>query len=249
MTQNVGRVVLAVCLLSFVRYALLADVSYRRLLGAATDSQNWLTYSGSYFSQRYSTLRQVDSTNISNLEQKWIYQAAVIGTWQATPLVVDGIMYLTQRANDVVALDARTGRVFWIYRHSPSSEHTACCGSNNRGVAILGETLFMGTLDARLIAIDAKSGRPKWNVEIADFRAGYSLTLAPLAVKDKVIVGVGGGELGVRGFIAAYDAETGKEAWRFHTIPGPGEAGHETWERCPSSPTAYCDPEAWKHGG
>jgi alcohol dehydrogenase (cytochrome c) len=249
MTRNVARVVLVVCLLSFVRYALMADVSYRRLLGATTEPQNWLTYSGSYFSQRYSTLRQVDRTNISDLEQKWIYQAAVIGTWQATPLVVDGIMYLTQRANDVVALDARTGRVFWIYRHSPSSEHTACCGANNRGVAILGETLFIGTLDARLIAIDAKSGRPKWNVEVADFRAGYSLTLAPLVVKDKVIVGVGGGELGVRGFIAAYDAETGKEAWRFHTIPGPGEPGHETWEPCPSSPTAYCDPEAWKHGG
>ena len=105
-----------------------------------------------------------------------------------------------------------------------------CCGANNRGVAILGDTLFMGTLDAHLVAIDAKNGRPLWNIAVGRRRSSrYSITLAPLVVKDKVLVGVGGGEFGIRGFVAAYDAKTGKEAWRFYTIPGPGEPGHDTW--------------------
>ena len=130
-----------------------------------------------------------------------------------------------------MALDAKTGRVFWIYRYTPSPDRDVCCGANNRGLAILGDTLFMGTLDAHLVAIDAKTGRPLWNTKVADSKAGYSITHAPLVVKDKVIVGVGGGEYGIRGFIAAYDAKTGKEAWRFYTIPAPGEPGYETWER------------------
>ena len=130
----------------------------------------------------------------------------VFGAWQSTPLVVDGIMYVTQRPNDVLALDAKTGRVFWLYRYTVSPDARVCCGANNRGVAILGDTLFMGTLDAHLVALDAKTGRPLWNVAVADPKLGYSITLAPLVVKDKVIVGVGGGEYGIRGFIAAFDA-------------------------------------------
>jgi alcohol dehydrogenase (cytochrome c) len=230
-------------------------VTAERLANATREPQNWLTYSGTYFSQRYSLLDQITPANVTTLEQKWAYQAAVFGGWQAAPLVVDGIMYVTQRTNDVVALDAKTGRVFWIYRYIPPADHQACCGANNRGLAMLGDTLFMGTVDARLIAIHARTGRPLWNVEVADYKLSYSVTLAPLIVKDKVIVGVGGGDRGIRGYIAAYDAQTGKEAWRFYTVPGPGEPGHETWEACPasasSSPTSpnYCDPEAWKHGG
>ena len=150
---------------------------------------------------------------------------AGVRAWQSTPLVVDGIMYVTQRPNDVVALDAKTGRVFWMYRYTPSPDAARLLRPNNRGVAILGDTLFMGTLDAHLIAIDAKSGRALWNIAVARRQARYSITLAPLVVKDKVIVGVGGGEYGIRGFIAAFDARTGKEAWRFNTIPGPGEPG------------------------
>jgi len=206
-------------------------------------------YSGSYFSNRHSLLNQITPANARNLELKWMYQAAVQGNWQTTPLVVDGIMYLTQRPNDVVALDAKTGRVFWIYRHTLTPNQVVCCGANNRGLAILGDTLFMGTLDAHLVAIDTKSGRPIWTTKVAESKAGYSLTLAPLAVKDKVVVGVGGGEYGIRGFVAAYDARTGKEAWRFYTIPGPGEAGFETWAPCPPQSPTYCDSEAWKHGG
>ncbi|HWW88340.1 MAG TPA: PQQ-binding-like beta-propeller repeat protein, partial [Vicinamibacterales bacterium] len=159
---------------------------------------------------------------------------------------------LTQRPNDVVALDAKTGRAFWIYRHSNSPNLVVCCGAENRGLAILGDLLYMGTLDAHLIALNRKTGRLVWKTQLAESTAGYSLTLAPLVVKDKIVVGVGGGEYGIRGFIAAFNAQTGKEAWRFYTIPGPGDAGFESWAACPpqAPPTAtFCDPEAWKHGG
>ena len=224
-------------------------VSYERLRNAAAEPQNWLSYSGTYHSQRHSQLRQITPANVKGLEQKWIYQAAVMGPWQATPLVVDGVMYITQRPNDVIALDAKTGRTFWVYQHIPSPNQKACCGSNNRGLAILGDTLFLATLDARLVALNANTGRPIWDVVVGDIDAAYSMTLAPLVVKDKVIVGVGGGEYGIRGYIAAYDVESGAEAWRFYTIPAPGEPGHETWEPCPPNPETYCDPNAWEHGG
>ena len=215
-----------------------AQVTPDRLLRAVNEPQNWLSYSGGYFSQRHSPLRQIDPANVKNLEMKWVFQNQVFGAWQSTPLVVDGIMYLTQRPNDVLAVDALTGRAFWQYRHRVSPDARVCCGSNNRGVAILGDMLYMGTLDARLVALDAKNGRPLWNIAVGDPKLGYSITMAPLVVKDKVLVGVGGGEYGIRGFIAAFDAKTGKERWRFYTIPGPGEPGHETWRG-----------DAWKTGG
>jgi alcohol dehydrogenase (cytochrome c) len=224
-------------------------VPYERLLSAGKEPQNYLMYGGDYSSQRYSGLTQLTPSNVRNLTLAWAYQSPNAGSWQATPLVADGIMYLTQRPNDVVALDAATGRVFWMYRYNNASEIIACCGSNNRGLAILGDTLFMGTLDAHLVAIDTGSGMPIWKTKVGESTLGYSLTVAPLAVKDRVIVGMGGGEYGIRGAIAAFDARTGKELWRFHTIPGPGEPGHETWEACPPNPKTYCDPEAWKHGG
>ena len=240
---------LAAALLGLAPAGLSAQVTPDRLRAAADEPRNWLTYSGGYFSQRYSALDQVAPDNVADLALQWVYQAPVIGPWQATPLVVDGVMYLTQRPNDVVALDARTGRVYWIYRHPTSPEHLACCGANNRGVAVLGDKVFMATLDAHVVALDATSGAPLWTVEVADMALAYAFTLAPLAVGDKVLVGSTGGDQGIRGFIAALDAETGEEVWRFHTIPGPGEPGHETWEPCPPDPETYCDPEAWKHGG
>ena len=243
------RAVLVACLASLGSYRLLAQVSTERLMNAGQDPKNWLIYSGNYSSTRHSQLAQITPANVKNLELKWMYQGAATGAWQTTPLVVDGIMYLTQRPNEVVALDAKTGRVFWIYRYTLSPTLIVCCGANNRGLAMLGDTLFMGTLDAHLVAIDAKSGRPLWKTQVAEAKAGYSLTHAPLAVKDKVIVGVGGGEYGIRGFVAAYDAKSGKEAWRFYTIPAPDEPGGNTWQRCPPNSTGFCDPEAWKHGG
>jgi alcohol dehydrogenase (cytochrome c) len=217
---------------------LIAQVTGDRLLNAAKEPHNWLTYSGAYAGQRHSELGQIDPGNVKNLEMKWILQAQVSGSWESSPLVVDGIMYLTQRPNDVVALDAKTGRIFWVYKHAVAPDYKVCCGANNRGLAILGDTLFMGTLDAHLVAIDAKSGRVRWNVNVAEFAHGYSVSLAPLVIKDKVVIGVGGGEFGIRGFIAAYDAATGKEAWRFNTIPAPGEEGSHSWTG-----------DGWKNGG
>jgi alcohol dehydrogenase (cytochrome c) len=231
---------IAVLLVSLVAagYSLSAQVSSDRLVRAAQEPANWLTYSGSYSGQRYSPLTQINASNVKNLEFKWMLQNQVFGSWESSPLVVDGIMYLTQRPNDVLAVDARTGRIFWIYRYVVPADYKICCGANNRGLAIHGHTLFMGTLDAHLVALDSRNGRVLWNTNVAERSHGYSLSLAPLVVKDKVIVGVGGGEYGIRGFIAAYDVATGKEAWRFYTIPAPGEPGSETWPG-----------ESWKTGG
>ena len=216
---------------------LCAQVTSERLLRAPEEPQNWLTYSGSYMSQRYSPLKQIDSANVKNLELKWVFQAQSLQKFETTPLVIDGIMYLTQSPNDVVALDAKTGRVFWVYHYATSPDSRPCCGIVNRGVAILGDTLFMATVDAHLVALDARNGHAIWNNKLADAASGYAMTMAPLVVKDKVIVGVAGGEYGIRGFIAAFQAHSGKEVWRFNTIPGPGEPGHETWHG-----------DDWKHG-
>ncbi len=213
---------------------LLAQVSSDRLLNAQKEPHNWLTYSGSYMSQRHSLLTQITTANVKDLELKWVFQARWLDYYQATPLVVDGIMYTTQ-GNDVVALDAATGKIFWIYPYTPSDVRL-CCGRITRGLAILGDTLFLAAADAHLIAIDAKTGRPIWNRIVAS-GFGYSMTTAPLVIKDKVIVGTAGGEYGIRGFIAAYDAATGTEAWKFNTVPSPGEPGHETWGG------------GWEHGG
>jgi alcohol dehydrogenase (cytochrome c) len=231
------KLAVAVVLLA-ASYRLDAQVTSDRILRAADEPQNWLTYSGGYMSQRYSLLKQIDTSNAKNLELKWMVQNQVFGPWETSPLVVDGIMYLTQRPNDVMAVDAKTGRMFWLYRYTNSGRQQVCCGAQNRGVAMLGDTLFMGTLDAHLVAIDAKNGKPLWTTLVADDKLAYSLTLAPLVVKDKVIVGVGGAEYGIRGFVAAYDPKNGKELWRFYTIPGQGEKGSETWSG-----------QAWEHGG
>ena len=218
--------------------SLAAQVSFDRILRANQEPQNWLTYSGTVLSQRYSQLTQVTPANVKNLELQWVFQARSLEKFEATPLVVDGVLYTVQAPNDVVALDAATGRIFWTSPYTPAPEARACCGRVNRGLAILGDTLFMGTLDAHLIALDSKTGRPLWNTKVADAKENYSITHAPLVVKDKVIIGTAGGDLGVRGFIAAYEAATGKELWRFYTIPGPGEPGHDTWAG-----------ESWKKGG
>lgn len=214
------------------------EVTDVRLVRAAEEPQNWLHYSGAYSGQRYSPLRQIDASNVKNLEIKWMLQDQVFGSWESSPLVVDGVMYLTQRPNDVMAVDARTGRIFWIYKYAGAADYKICCGANNRGLAIKGNTLFMGTLDAHLVALDARTGRVLWNVGVADRSLGYSISMAPLVIKDTVIVGMGGGEYGIRGFIAAYNVATGKEVWRFNTIPAPGEPGSETWSG-----------DAWKSGG
>jgi len=215
-----------------------AQVSYDRILNAADEPESWLTYNGGYSSQRYSQLDQINSNNVNDLELKWMLQNQVFGAWQSNPIVADGVMYITQRPNDVIAMDPITGRVFWVYEHTPAENSLVCCGANNRGVAILDDKVFMGTLDARLVALDRINGRPLWDVEVGDVNQAYSVTMAPLVVKDKVIVGVGGGEFGIRGYVVAYDVETGEEVWKVYTIPGPGEPGHDSWEG-----------DDWEHGG
>jgi alcohol dehydrogenase (cytochrome c) len=216
-----------------------AQVTPDRLVRASAEPHNWLTYSGSYMSQRHSELREITPANVKDLEMKWVFQAQSLNSFSTTPLVIDGVMYLTQPPNDVVALDAKNGRVFWVYHYEPKPGRICCRGLVNRGVAVMADTLYMATADAHLIAIDAKNGQPLWNTKVAEAQAGYAMTLAPLALKDKVLVGTAGGEYGIRGFIGAYDAKTGKEVWRFYTIPGPGEKGHETWP----------DDDSWQHGG
>ncbi len=217
-----------------------AEVTFERLLHASAEPQNWLMYSGGYSSLRHSGLREIKPSNVADLELKWVFQAQSLESFESTPLVVDGVMYVTEAPDTAVALDAATGRVFWRYQHNPAPSARPCCGRVNRGLAMLGGRLFLATIDAKLIALDATTGQPVWQRDVADPAAGYAMTLAPLVVKDKVIVGVAGGEYGVRGFVAAFDAVTGKEVWRFYTIPGPGEPGHETW-------TDGAD--AWQHGG
>jgi alcohol dehydrogenase (cytochrome c) len=225
-------------LLFLASVSLFAQVSDERLLHASQEPQNWLTYSGSYASQRYSLLDQITPANVKQLDLSWIFQAQSLEKFEATPIVVDGIMYVTQPPNDIVALDAKTGRLFWVYQYHSSSGARLCCGLVNRGLAILGNTLFMGTIDAHLVAIDAKNGHVLWNTEVADCNLGYAITYAPLIVKDKVVIGTAGGEYGIRSFLAAYDASSGKQAWRFDTVPAPGVPGHETWQG-----------DSWEHGG
>jgi alcohol dehydrogenase (cytochrome c) len=236
------RFALLVCVLAALATAsvLRAQVSFDRILRGESDMQDWLSYSGGLTGQRHSPLTQITPANVNNLELQWVFQVRSLEKFEATPLVVDGVMYTVQAPNDVIALDAATGRVYWTYPYIPSPLSRLCCGRVNRGLAILDNTLYMATIDGHLIAIDAKTGGLVWNVTVAGARAeaGYSFTVAPLVVKDKVIIGTAGGEYGIRGFLAAFDAKTGKEVWRFHTVAGAGEKGGETWGG-----------ESWKVGG
>ncbi|HUI78028.1 MAG TPA: PQQ-dependent dehydrogenase, methanol/ethanol family [Bryobacteraceae bacterium] len=217
---------------------LVGQVPYERILHADSEPGNWLTYAGGYQAHSYSPLDQINTTNISGLKIAWMYQIGVSHHFETEPLVFDGVMYITEPPSDVTALDLRTGRPIWTYRRSLPKGIIVCCGQVNRGLAALDDQLFVGTVDAHVVALDMKSGRVRWDVEVADYKAAYSITAAPLVVKDKVIVGIAGAEYGIRGFLDAYDAKTGKRAWRFWTVPGPGEPGNETWSG-----------DSWKTGG
>src|SRR5580704_15714486 len=215
-------------------------VTFDRLLHPDREPQNWLTYSATVNGQRYSPLAQITPANIKNLELQWVWQAKSVEKFETTALVVDGVLYTIEAPNNVYALDAVTGRIFWTLTYTPAPEARVCCGRVNRGLAILGDTLYMGTLDAHVIAIDSKNGKILWNstAGVAAQQGGYAITHAPLIVKDKVIVGMAGGDGPIRSYIIAFDTKTGKEAWRFYTIPGEGEPGHETWSG-----------DSWKTGG
>jgi alcohol dehydrogenase (cytochrome c) len=193
-------------------------------------SSNWNTFSGDYTGQRHSPLRQISAANAAGLRSVWTFQTGVLGKWEATPLIIDGVIYASGQDNNAWAIDGRTGRVLWRYRRElPAAGMNVCCGNVNRGLALYKDKLLMVTLDAHLVALDIKSGQPAYDVVIDDYKKGYTGTVAPLVVKDKVIVGISGAEFGIRGFLDAFDAATGKKAWRFWTVPLPNEPGGDTW--------------------
>ena len=192
----------------------------------------WLTFSGDYSGARHSPLSQITPSNVAALQEQWRFDSKLpVGNrgTEATPLFFGGSLYLTGLAGHAWALDARTGQPTWTYAREYPTGLVNCCGAINRGFAVLGDTLYMGTIDARLIALRRDDGKVIWETPVADPAKGYSVTMAPLVVKDKVIVGVSGSEFPTRGFIDAYDARTGNRAWRFYTIPAPGQPGSDTW--------------------
>jgi alcohol dehydrogenase (cytochrome c) len=215
------------------------EVTGERLANAAKEPHNWMNYFGTYDAQRYSTLKQVTRENVKQLLPAWAFQTGKIeGGLNATPLVVDGVMYLVGSYNRVFALDAATGKLFWHYFYKLPSGPIPY-GVSVRGIAIGYGLVFMGTLDNHLVALDVKTGKEVWNIEIENYqKCGCNVTAAPIVVKDKVVVGVTGGDSAHRGYLNAYYTKTGEQAWRFYTIPGPGEPGLETWEA-----------DSWKFGG
>ena len=241
------RFMLAVAAVSIVVGSLVAQEAPPRLVspqellaGLPADGSRWVTFGGSYTNQRHSPLTQITPENVGRLAPQWVFQTDTPGRFETTPLLRDNVLYVTGPLNMAWAIDARSGREIWRYRRElpATGSLTACCGLVNKGFGVLGDRLFMTTLDAHLLALDMKTGAVVWDATLEDYTKGYASTIAPLVVKDKVIVGVAGGEYGIRGFIDAYDAKTGKQAWRFYTIPGPGEPGHDTWAG-----------DSWKTGG
>jgi alcohol dehydrogenase (cytochrome c) len=198
-----------------------AQVTYQDLLRANPD--DWLTYSGAYHSQRHSALHQIHAGNVRSLSPKWIFHVPGASRLESVPIVYRGVMYISQ-PNEVYALDSQTGRRIWEYRHEPAIER-----GPNRGVAIYGHQIYFGTPDARLVSLDARTGNMLWTVKLAEAIEGYWCPLAPLVVKDKVIVGIAPGDHGLNGWLDAYDAKTGERLWRWNSIPKPGQPGSETW--------------------
>ncbi|MEO8049590.1 MAG: PQQ-dependent dehydrogenase, methanol/ethanol family [Acidobacteriota bacterium] len=221
-----------------VRVDVPGGLTFERIRNSASEPQNWLTYWGDYQGRHYSSLKQIDATNVGQMQAKWSAQLPGQSILEATPLVVDGIMYTSGSPGTVVALDARTGLQIWRYQRQQKRVNPYEINPFNRGVAVLGNRVFFGTLDAALVALDARTGLPLWEVQVDDTMKGFSFTSAPLAVKDKIVIGITGGEFGLPGYVDAYDPATGKRIWRFNTVPRPGEYGHDTWSG-----------DSWKRGG
>lgn len=214
-----------------------AQVPFERIVNADREPGNWLSYSRDLQGRRFSPLTEINTQNVSGLRVKWAFQFREPHT-EVSPIVIDGILFVTG-PNSAAAIDGRSGRLLWTWtRPLPADFHSIGFGHTNRGPAVLDDRLFVATLDGYLVALDLKSGIERWSSKVLNYKTGYSMTMAPLAIDGKVVIGVSGGEAGIRGFIDAYDAKTGQRAWRFWTIPGPGEPGHDTWSG-----------EAWKTGG
>ncbi len=200
-------------------YGDLGTVTQDMLTHAGGDGNNFLLSNGNYAQTRYYPGSQINTQNVRNLRPAWIFQTEVVDSLETSPIVVNGVMYVTTAFNHVYALDARTGQQIWHHKHEMGPVTTFCCGPNNRGVAVADGKVFFGTLDAKLVALDAKTGKQLWASEIADPELGYSETMAPTVVEDMVLIGTNGGEYGIRGFVKAFDTETGEEKWSFDTIP------------------------------
>jgi len=224
------------------------DVTYERILNAREEPQNWLTYYGAYDGQRYSPLDQINTENVNRLLPAWVFQAGTTGliagastySFEAAPIVVDGVMFVSGWDGWVWALDAKTGVEIWRYKHAVPFDVSLCCGNVNRGVAVAKGKVFFVTANAHVVALDATNGKRVWDRTYGDVRAGESATVAPLIVKNMVVVGSSGGEFGTRGHLDAFDLETGEHQWRCYMVPKPGEPGSETWP---------ADGEAWARGG
>jgi PQQ-dependent dehydrogenase (methanol/ethanol family) len=200
-------------------------VSQQQLSGADGQSANWLHTNFGYAQARYYPGDKINTGNVKKLRPAFVFQTEVLESMETAPIVVDGVLYFTTSFDHVYAIDAASGKEFWHYKHKMGPVTTFCCGPNNRGVAISGGKLFLGTLDAKLVALDAKTGAVAWEKEIADPEKGYSETMAPTVVEDKVLIGTNGGEYGIRGFVKAFDANSGEILWTFHTIPDQGHEG------------------------
>jgi alcohol dehydrogenase (cytochrome c) len=224
----------------FVRFAFVAILACSLQAQDGATGADWPHYGGTYKFWRYSRLHQINASNVHRLKAAWIFQTGDIdGGLQATPIVRDGVMYLSTSWNHIFAIDAATGRELWHYVYPRPPQGSTFYGPWNRGVAVGDSMVYIGTLDNNVVAVDRKTGRERWKVNVEDARqCGCNITGAPLLVKNKVVVGVTGGDSAHRGYITAFDALTGRKAWRFWTIPGPGEKGHETWEG-----------DSWKFGG
>jgi len=237
------------------------------MLLQAAQSGDWLMYGHNYSNNRFSPLATINTTNVRSLVPRMVFQTGTpqLGSLETTPIVVGGVMYFTTPAtpnNEVIAVDLRTQKTLWRYTHKNAGVSTACCGPNNRGVAIAGGSLFLGTLDGQLVALDQATGKEKWAVQTGDPAEGYTQTMAPLVVDDKVIIGTSGAEYGIRGFVRAYNAATGALMWTWYTIPSPQDGGWwGRWSRTTpegdnlnrnivkekADSAKYAD--AWMHGG
>jgi len=229
----------ALVLIALSTVTTFAQVPYQRIAGAESAPSDWLTYSGNYQAHRFSPLTQITRQNVAQLKPFWIYQVRRTGIVETSPIVADGVMYITEPPSTVTALDVRTGRPLWTWTPAIPTD-VIIIGSPpvNRGVAVLDDMVFVGTVHGHLVALDAKSGAVRWDIAVDDNKRGYYMTAAPLALDGRILIGVSGAEAGIRGFLDAYDPRTGRRVWRTFTVPAPGEPGADTWGG-----------ESWKTGG
>ncbi len=207
-------------------------------LRAPHGTENWLMYGGNFKAWRYSALSQISKSNVKSLKLAWKLETGNHDAFEASPLVINGVMYFTTPWNHVYAVNAKNGEVYWRYVHILPKSLPLCCGAVNRGVAVADGKVFFGTLDAQVVALDARTGKKAWQKECASKEDGYSFTVAPMAINGKIILGVSGGDFGVRAFIDALNVKDGSHAWRFWCVPSPGEPGHDSWSG-----------SSWEHGG